>query len=292
MPGRSVAIGVISWVAVALAFAAGTASGHEYWLSPSRYQAAAGDKVSIGALVGTGFRGDPRPYAAPRSVRFVVAAARAVDLTPAALNGEIPWATFVMPDDQGAVVAFQSNFADIELPAAEFDAYLELEGLDGPRAARARQGDQAGPGRERYARCPKVWIAGAAPAGAGPATRARIVAPIGLPIEIVPLADPGTSTTLPVRVLWHGKPLAGALVRAWNTTLAEGWAPRAWASRDSVGPAASMRTDKNGEARIAIGRPGEWLITSEIMVPCADKSEADWESWWASFTFARGGKRP
>jgi uncharacterized GH25 family protein len=285
MPGRSVAIGVISWVAVALAFAAGTASGHEYWLSPSRYQAAAGDKVSIGALVGTGFRGDPRPYAAPRSVRFVVAAARTVDLTPAALNGEIPWATFVMPDDQGAVVAYQSNFADIELPAAEFDAYLELEGLDGPRAARAKQGAAAGPGRERYARCPKLWIAGPVSA-----VKARIVASIGLPIEIVPLADPATVATLPVRVLWHGKPLAGALVRAWNTNLAEGWAPRAWASRDSVGPAASARTDKNGEARIAIAHPGEWLITSEIMEPCAEKSEADWESWWASFTFARAGK--
>jgi len=50
-----------------------------------------------------------------------------------------------------------------------------------------------------------------------------------------------------------------------------------------------VRTDKNGEARVAIDRPGEWLITSEVMVPCPEKSEADWESWWASFTFARGG---
>src|SRR5262245_40640998 len=214
MLGRSVAKQVILWAVVPMGLAAGTASAHEFWLSPSRYQAGAGDKVSIGAIVGTGFRGDPRPYAAPRSVRFLVAAARAVDLTPAALNGEIPWATFVMPDDQGALVAYQSNFAAIELPAAEFDAYLELEGLAGPRATRAKLGDQAGPGRERYARCAKVWIAGSAPAG-----RARIVAPIGLPIEIVPLADPASVTPLPVRVLWHGKPLEGALVRAWNTSL-------------------------------------------------------------------------
>src|SRR5262245_4878838 len=288
MLGRSVAKQVILWAVVPMGLAAGTASAHEFWLSPSRYQAGAGDKVSIGAIVGTGFRGDPRPYAAPRSVRFVVAAARTVDLTPAALNGEIPWATFVMPDDQGAIVAYQSNFADIELPAAEFDAYLELEGLDGPRAMRAKQGDKAGPGRERYARCPKVWIAGTAPG----ARATRAMSTIGLPIEIVPLADPGTVTPLPVRLLWHGKPLAGALVRAWNTSLADGFAPRAWASRDSVGPVASARTDKNGEARLEIGRPGEWLIASEHMVPCAEKSEADWESWWASFTFARAGRQP
>jgi hypothetical protein len=217
----------------------------------------------------------------------VVAAARTLDLTPAAMNGEIPWATFVMPDDQGAVIAYQSNFADIELPAAEFDAYLELEGLDGPRAARKKMGEKAGPGRERYARCPKAWIAGPAPGIAA----ARLLAPIGLPIEIVPLADPAAVATLPVRVLWHGKPLQGALVRAWNTTLGEGWAPRGWATRDSVGPAISVRTDTHGEARVAIGSPGEWLITSENMVPCSDRSEADWESWWASLTLARGPER-
>jgi len=266
----------------------GPASAHEFWLSPSHYRAAAGDKVSVSALVGTGFRGDPRPYATPRSVRFVVAAARTLDLTPAAVNGEIPWATFVMPDERGALVAYQSNFADIELPAAEFDAYLELEGLEAPRAARAKLGERAGPGRERYARCPKVWIAGRAPDAAA----ARALAPAGLPIEIVPLADPTTTSPLPVRLLWHGKPLAGALVRAWNTTLGEGWAPRAWSARDSVGPVAAARTDAHGEARLAIGRPGEWLIAAEHMEPCAERSEADWESWWASFTFARGPERP
>lgn len=273
------------WLAV---LAATPAAAHEFWLSPSSYRAAAGEKVSVSALVGTGFRGDPRPYASPRSVRFVLAAARTVDLTPATMNGEIPWATFVMPDNHGALIAYQSNFADIELPAAEFDAYLELEGLEGPRAARAKQGGKAGPGRERYARCPKVWIAGPAP-GTG---AARALVPVGLPIEIVPLADPATTSMLPVRVLWHGKPLAGALVRAWNTTLGEGWAPRAWAARDSVGPAASARTDRNGEARLAIGRAGEWLIAAEHMVPCPERSEADWESWWASLTLARGPEHP
>ena len=278
---------VIRWALAAgfaLLSAAEPVAAHEYWLAPSSYRAAAGERVSVTAFVGTGFRGEPIPYPAPRVVRFVLTAARTLDLSPLALNGDIPWAGFEMPDAEGAVVAYQSNFADIELPAAEFDAYLELEGLSGPRATRARLGHRAGPGRERYARCPKVWIQGTAEAGRA----SRVMKPSGLPLEIVPLRDPTGAAELPVRVLWHGRPLAGVLVRAWNTALASGASPRDAAARDSVGPASSARTDARGEARIALGQPGEWMVSAVHMVPSADRREADWESWWASLTLARG----
>jgi hypothetical protein len=32
---------------------------------------------------------------------------------------------------------------------------------------------------------------------------------------------------------------------------------------------------------------GEWLVSLVDMVPSAEPSEADWESTWASLTFAR-----
>ncbi len=271
-------------LAALLALAAAPVGAHEFWLAPSRYRAGGGDTVAVGVFVGTGFRGEAKPYAARRAVRFTLSAARSLSLTPAAVNGALPWASFVAPDDDGALVAYQSDFASIELPAGEFDDYLRLEGLTGPRAERRRLGAGAGPGRERYARCPKTWIAGArAPQGAARARR-----PAGLPLEIVPLADPGSATPLPVRVLWRGRPLAGALVRAWNTPLASAWSPSDAAVRDSVGPRLEARTDTRGEARLALAAAGEWLIATVHMVPCAERREADWESWWASLTFARG----
>lgn len=279
----------LSLVVAAASLVAPAARAHEYWLAPSRYHASAGERVSVTAFVGTGFRGEPRPYAAPRAVRFALATARTVDLTPVAAQGDPTWAAFVLPDSLGGLVAYQSNFATIELPAADFDAYLALEGLDGARAARAKLGASAGPGRERYARCAKTWIAGepAAPPGA-----ARALAPVGLPLEIVPLADPAAGRTLAVRVLWHGEPLAGALVRAWNTPLGPSWAPRGAAARDSVGPSGEARTDARGEARLTVDGPGEWLLSTVHMVPCAERHQADWESWWASLTFGRGPARP
>ena len=275
--------GVSTLLAVLAGLVATPAGAHEYWLTPSRYHAARGETVTLSAFVGTGFRGEPRPYAATRSVRFGLTATRTADLSHAAVNGEMTWAGFEMPDGQGALISYQSNFATIDLPAAEFDRYLRLEGLTGPLAARARLGAEAGPGRERYARCPKTWIAGSPGGGA-----ARVQKPAGLPIEIVPLADPGSATPLAVRVLWRGRPLAGALVRAWTTPLGANGTPVDGAVRDSVGPVAQVVTDARGEARLTLTAAGEWMIGAVHMVPCAERREADWESWWASLTFARG----
>jgi uncharacterized GH25 family protein len=258
--------------------AAAPAAGHEYWLSPSSYRTAAGDTLAIRALVGTGFRGEPRPYAPSRVRRFTLTASRTIDLASHGRNGDLEWARFALPDAGGALFAYESDFAPITLPAAEFDDYLALEGLSGPLAARARLGANAGPGRERYARCPKTWIAGTTPS--------RASRPAGLSLEIVPLGDPGASGPLRVRVLHRGRPLAGALLRAWNQPL-RGFAPRDAAERDSVGPAIETRTGKDGIATLALPRAGEWMVACVHMEPCRERAVADWESRWASFTFAR-----
>jgi uncharacterized GH25 family protein len=261
---------------------AAPASAHEYWLAPSTYQAGARDTVAVTAFVGTGFRGERKPYAAPRTMRFTMHANRAIDLSTRAINGELEWSRVLTADDGGAVIVYESSFTPIELPAAEFDAYLRLEGLDEPLRARARLGATAGPGRERYARCPKTWIAGRDPS--------RVMKPLGLPIEIVPLDDPLRVATLRVRVLFGGRPLAGALLRAWHQPLATGATPLDAAARDSVGPVAQNRTNAQGIASVRVDRPGEWLLSAVHMTPSTDREVADWESRWASFTFARPAK--
>jgi uncharacterized GH25 family protein len=268
-------------VTAALVAAPLPALAHEFWLAPSSYRAAAGQTVEIAAFVGTGFRGERKPYAAPRAMVFMMRGPREHDLRRVGVNGDLTMAHFVTADAGGVLVAYQSSFATIELPAAEFDAYLKLEGLDGPLAARARQGAKAGPGRERYARCPKTWIAGDEP---GRATK-----PVDLPLEIVPLADPSAALPLSVEVRLRGRPLKGALVRAWRQPLTQGWQPKDATSRDSVGVAFETRTDGKGVAVLRGLGPGEWLVSSVHMTPCPERAVADWESLWASLTFARSG---
>ena len=262
-----------------LCMSAAPATAHEFWLEPTTFAPAAApdESLLIAAYVGTGFRGDVLPYAPTHSVRLAARQSRETDLREGAVNGDLYLAA-VAPDAGGCLVSFVSSFTSIQLPAAEFDRYLALEGLDGPLAARKAEGG-AKPGRERYRRCAKTWIRGA--------DSRRVTTPVGIPLEIVPLADPALPGPLTVRVLIGGKPLAETLVRAWNQPLENGSAPREQASRDSVSAAASVRTDAAGLATLALDRPGEWLLSAIHMVPCREATEADWESTWASLTFAR-----
>jgi uncharacterized GH25 family protein len=261
-------------------FQGSLAVAHEYWLAPSAYQAPAGQTVSVQALVGSDFKGELRPFAKIRTVRLEVQTAERRDYQSEAINGDLNLANLSLMDDGGAVVAFETNFVSIELPRDKFDDYLRKEGLDGPLRARQALGADAGPGRERYARCAKIWIAGR--------DFARLKKAFGMPLELIPRNDPSESGQLSVQVLYHSMPIEGILVKAWNQPLASGMIPRDQNSRDPVKPVAEVRSDRDGLAVLAIDSPGEWLISAVHMLPSADKKAADWESHWASFTFARG----
>ncbi len=262
------------------------AGAHEYWLQPDHYRARQGDTLAVAAFAGTGFRGERKPYPAPRALRFAMVGPRTIDLRAVATNGDMTFARFIAPDPHGVLVAFHSDFTDIELPAREFDTYLKEQGLAGPLAARAKLGAAAGPGRERYGRCAKTWIAPAA----GGAEVARVITPLGLPLEVVPLAEPTRDGPLSVRVLFGGAPLAHALVRAWRQSLAAGMRPLDVAARDSVGFSVEAHTDARGVARLALRGDGEWLVSCVHMVPSENRAEADWQSLWASLTFARAAR--
>lgn len=264
---------------LALLLAATPALAHEFWLAPLQYRAGAGDTLEVRAYVGTGFRGEAKPLAARRVVRLEARTDRRTDLRGAGVNGADAYARLVLPDAGGASVAFQSNYAPIELPGAEFQDYLKLEGLVGPLRERERTGTTERPGRERYARCCRIWIAGT--------DASRVIEPAGLDLELVPSVDPTAVKRAPFRVLLRGQPLAGALVRAWNRPLDAGQRPFDVATRDSLGPVYEGRTRADGTLSVPVDRPGEWMISCVHMEPSSVRSEADWQSLWANFTFAR-----
>lgn len=265
-----------------LALPAGRAHAHEYWLSPSRYDVAPRQPVAIGALAGTGFRGEWKPWSPGHAIRLVARTDRTVDLTRGARPGDSPWLSFAPLDAGGALLVFESDWTPIELPADKFDAYLADEGLAGPLSVRRAAGTRVGgrgPGRERYRRCAKSWLAGT--------DAVRATKPVGLPLEIVPFASPGSSATLRVRVLKEGRPLAGARVRAWRALLGDDGAARDPAARDSNRVVSQVTTDARGEALVPCAEPGEWLVNVVAMDPCREREIADWESTWSSLTFKR-----
>ncbi len=260
-----------------LLFAApGTA--HQYWLSPSQYSPAQKELVDVGACSGTGFRGEAKPWAPERCVSFSFFTYRPFSLAEMAPSGSTMWARQTFADGGGTWLQYQSNHAFVELPADEFDAYLSEEGLSGPLTERQRS-PHPGVVRERYRRCAKAWFRGA--------DARRASRPLGQPLELVPLSRPGESATLRVRVLWQGRPLSGAIVKTWRQPLAADGHTRALADRDSVAQVEQARSDARGEVRLGVVEPGEWLVSTVHMVPSPDPTLADWESTWASLTFAR-----
>jgi uncharacterized GH25 family protein len=109
--------------------------------------------------------------------------------------------------------------------------------------------------------------------GGGSAGFDRVV---GLPLELVPLADPTTlvpGSTLPLRLAWQGKPVAGIQVAAISRL-------------DPKHPLAA-RTDAGGNVAFTLPRGGEWLIKAVKIAPSKDAG-ADFESVWTSLTFSVG----
>ncbi len=273
---------LVASVTVAAACLPPIAHAHEYWLAPSRYDGIPGAPVSIAAVAGTGFRGERKPWSPNHGVRFAVRATKVLDLSAAAAAGELEWVRFSPSDHGGALLAFESDFTPITLDPERFDRYLRDEGLNDALAVRlaaSRRLGAAVPGRERYRRCAKAWLTGD--------IERRATVPFGLPFEIVPLVAPGSGSTLPIRVLAQGRPVAGVLVKAWRTRLEPSGMPTDPSARDSSVVCWRGTTDARGEAVLDVRTAGEWLVSAVTMVPSSDRAIADWESTWASLTFER-----
>ena len=278
-PFRSLLVGLALVV-----LSSGLALAHQFWLNVSDHAPTPGEPVAVGALSGTGFQGEARPWSNARCVEFAWHTNRRLALAPFAEDGETRWASQPFTDTLGAWVQYQSNFASIELPADEFDTYLAEEGLDKPLEARKGMSPRPA-GRERYRRCCKAWLDGV--------DERRASRPLGQPLELVPRTRPGATPELHVRVLWQGRPLAGVLVKTWRQPLAADGSTRPALERDSVAVAQAARSDASGDVRLDVSAAGEWLVSAVYMLPASQVKpapgtpDADWESTWTSLTFAR-----
>ncbi|HEY0782109.1 MAG TPA: DUF4198 domain-containing protein [Thermoanaerobaculia bacterium] len=247
---------------------------HDFWLDPSTYTPAVGARVAVRLRVGQQLRGDPMPRDPQHIVRFVALGA----------GGEVPvvgvpgvdpagFVSFAAPGEY--LLVYRSQHASLELAADKFEQYLKDEGLETIVAARARKGQSAAMGREIYSRCAKAFLSVGA---LGAAAKSGYDRPVGLTLELVPDVDPVSLTvgqSLSARLLYEKAPLAGAKVVAIPAERPE----------DQV----SARSDAKGRVRLPLAHGGMWLVKAVHMIAAPQGSGADWESFWASLTFALPG---
>ena len=254
-------------LAAAFLLWAAPCAAHDFWIEVSNARPPLNGLVSVRLRVGMQFKGDPVPRLQALYRRFTVIDA----------SGEHPLigqegmepAGYLRASIPGlATVIYYSAPSEVELDGAKFEAYLKDEGLDAISAIRARRGDTAKPAKDAFVRCAKALVD---VGGQGEAGYDKVA---GLPLELVAERDPcdvKPGGSLPVRLLFNGRPLQGALVVALN----------------QADPTlkVEVRTDRHGRANLPLGKGGSWLIKAVHMIPAAPELHADWQSFWASLTF-------
>jgi uncharacterized GH25 family protein len=249
---------------------------HDFWIEPSAFRPAIAQRVTVRLRVGQEFRGDPVPRDPKLLKRFVLVGSNGETAVPGVPNTE-PAGFLSIPAPGLYTIVYTSNPEPVQLDAKKFNDYLSQEGLETIRELRAQRGQSDAPDREIFSRCAKALVAaGGAEAAAGAAGWNR---ELGLRLELIPGENPymlTDSQVLPVRLLYGGKPLQGALVTAFT--------------KERPGAKISARSDAKGRVALKIDRPGTWLVKSVHMIPASRESGADWESIWASLTFEVPGR--
>lgn len=169
--------------------------------------------------------------------------------------------------------------AETHLPAIRFNDYLKTEGLTPALEQRARMHRMDADGSENYSRCAKSLLQVGATSGG---SQTQITKPIGLPLEIVPEKSPYAeprSAILPVRVIYEGRPLAGALVKLTNL------------EHDAT-PFEVQLTDRAGRASFTMPNSGTWLLNVIWTKALPSSRETDFETVFSSLSFGFPSSRP
>jgi uncharacterized GH25 family protein len=249
---------------------------HDFWVQPNEYWLRMDAVVSMTLQVGHGPFRQRSPIPLSRIVRF---AAIAPDGAPIDLRGNLHLGGNTADADlqfraPGAYVLVleTDDRAQSHLPAIRFNDYLKVEGLTAALAQRERTHRMDADGSENYSRRAKSIVQVGLP---GAASQAQVTRPLGLPLEIVPEVSPYSQprpANFPVRVIYEGRPLAGALLKLTNL------------AQDAT-PLETHLTDQAGRATFTMPSRGTWLLNVIWTKGLPISRETDFETVFASLSF-------
>jgi len=243
---------------------------HEYWFEPETFFPATGEKTVVHLYVGDGLIKDreERPFQLAKTTMFqIFSAGNALDLKTSLTDEALPIYNFSAAKAGTYLLAMERNWSYIKLEPQKFEDYLREDGMEYISAERAKSGETAKEGRERYSRFIKSLLQ------VGERRDETYKRRVGLKLEITPLGNPYSKKVgdrLKFQVIFDGKPLADRTVFADNRS----------------SPTQKMTTDKSGKITVKLDQSGLWIVRLVTMRRCAaDCGEADWESFWGAMTF-------
>ena len=196
------------------------------------------------------------------------------------LGGDAKDGYFQFQDPGAYVLVLETDdHAHSRLPALRFNEYLKVEGLTPGVEHRQRTHHMDADGIERYSRRAKSIVQVGSP---GVGSQAQVTTPLGLPLEIVPEVSPYAEprpAIFPMRVIYEGRPLAGALVKLTNL------------EHDEAPPEMQL-TNVAGQASFTMPRSGAWLLNVVWTKPLLNSPDADFETIFSSLSFGLPTTRP
>ena len=252
------------------------AFAHDFWIQPVTWRIDQPGTLDVTLQVGHGPYRQRSPIPVSRIVRFdaIAADGRRTDVRHQLhMGAPVGDATILLALPGTWLLALETDYrAESHLPAVRYNDYLRAEGLIPALDLRGRTGTTEADGAENYARHAKALVQ------VGPLdqrAQAMIVKPVGMALEIVPEQSPFAlprTMMLPVRVLYHGRPLAGALVKL--TELAH-----------DAEPVEMHRSDGSGRVAFAMPGHGSWLINVIWTRPQPRDRPNEFETDFSSLSF-------
>lgn len=172
------------------------------------------------------------------------------------------------------LVGVSTKPREIDLKAAEFNDYLDHDGLPDTLAQRKKNHELNKDVRERYSKHVRAVFQ------VGDKLSDDYKKPLNYPVEIIPQQNPYSlkvGQTLTVLCTLGGSPLGNQFVMA------------GWEERNGKLHTLQARTDAGGIAHFKLLAAGKWYVKFIHMTPLPG-SNLNYESQWASLTFEiRGG---
>lgn len=191
-----------------------------------------------------------------------------MDLLASTSNGSLPIINRKVDFEGLGLVHMERGYAKIVLPTDKFLSYLKEDYIENIEVKNDLSKKNQ---TERYTRYIKALVQ------SGKAQKDTLYKTItGQKFEIALLQNPyllHKGDTLPVQIFFMGKPLSNKIITARNR------------KGDEPSLGLTARTDAKGICYFKLQRAGEWFIHATHMIPCADKADADWGSFWASYSF-------
>jgi uncharacterized GH25 family protein len=174
------------------------------------------------------------------------------------------------------LVGLSTKPKEIDLKAADFNDYLQHDGIPDTLAARKKNGELEKDVRERYSKHVRAVFQ------VGDKLSDDYKQPLNYPVEIIPQQNPYSlkvGQNLVVLCLFEAQPIANQFIMA------------GWESSDGKLHTLDTRSDAQGLARINLKGAGKWYIKFIHMTPLSER-DLNYESKWASLTFeVRGNRR-